>query len=259
MTDTIIEHRGLRLEIIRDDDASNPEDMTDSPVYLVHFHRQFERCPKEVPFSNINGFREFIREGASEEWAVFLVTAEIHGGVSLSVYSDVRSFDPDERRSLGWDTSLVGAVLIQKDPKYWGDDITDDGFGEHTWEAVAEAHVAEWNQYLSGDVWGYRVIDPDTGDELDSCWGFYGQKHCIEEATYAADSYAAARDEKAAALAGLVQAIKDIGDDDILDEAVHGIFSEQASSVNNEGVEAQVKFLLQAGYSLDAIAKMVTP
>lgn len=39
----------------------------------------------------------------------------------------------------------------------------------------------EWNTYLSGDVWGYRVFDED-GEEFDSYWGFYGREACIEEA-----------------------------------------------------------------------------
>lgn len=33
-----------------------------------------------------------------------------------------------------------------------------------------------YDQYLRGDVWGFRLfeIDGDDWEEVDSCWGFYG-------------------------------------------------------------------------------------
>jgi len=59
---------------------------------------------------------------------------------------------------------------------------------------VLVAEVAEYNQYLSGDVWGYEVYDDEdpAAEVLDSCWGFYGReeaeaearealRHCISE------------------------------------------------------------------------------
>ncbi len=48
---------------------------------------------------------------------------------------------------------------------------------------AAEVLIETWNQYLSGDVYGYRLFynpadlnedEIDDMDELDSCWGFYG-------------------------------------------------------------------------------------
>lgn len=40
--------------------------------------------------------------------------------------------------------------------------------------------VAEYDQYLTGDVWGYVVGD-------DSCWGFYGREYCEQEAKSVVD------------------------------------------------------------------------
>lgn len=33
--------------------------------------------------------------------------------------------------------------------------------------------IDEWNQYLSGDVYGFKLLD-ENQNEIDSCWGFYG-------------------------------------------------------------------------------------
>lgn len=46
---------------------------------------------------------------------------------------------------------------------------------------VLEAELKEYNAYVTGDVFGYVIYD-DAGNELDSCWGFYGIDYCIESA-----------------------------------------------------------------------------
>ncbi len=42
-------------------------------------------------------------------------------------------------------------------------------------------------------------------------------------------------------------------DDGDLDDLVHDAKSQEASSINNEGVEAQVRFLLETGYTLETL------
>ena len=40
--------------------------------------------------------------------------------------------------------------------------------------AALEGMAETWQQYFSGDVYGYIVVNEETGEE-DSCWGFYGE------------------------------------------------------------------------------------
>lgn len=51
-----------------------------------------------------------------------------------------------------------------------------------------EGEVRVYDQYLTGDVYGYVITDED-GDELDSCWGYYGEEYAIEEARGIIDYY----------------------------------------------------------------------
>jgi ferredoxin len=37
--------------------------------------------------------------------------------------------------------------------------------------------VDPYNQYLSGDVYGFNVTDKQSGEELNSCYGFFGTDH----------------------------------------------------------------------------------
>lgn len=98
---------------------------------------------------------------------MFPVSAYIHSGVSLRLGHCSFPFD-----DAGWDTSHVGCVLASK--------------GEwrlrKSAEKCAEGLIETWNQYLSGDVWGYTV--EGMGD---SCWGMYGYDYCLQEAKNAVD------------------------------------------------------------------------
>ena len=42
--------------------------------------------------------------------------------------------------------------------------------------AILKGEVEVYDQYLCGDVWGFVLVDED-GEELDSCWGFYGDDY----------------------------------------------------------------------------------
>ena len=69
-----------------------------------------------------------------------------------------------------WDTSFAGFVLVKR-TKGWS-------WTEDKASVIAESEVEMWNQYLSGDVYGYN-------SEHGSCWGFYGKegmKDMIEDA-----------------------------------------------------------------------------
>jgi hypothetical protein len=48
--------------------------------------------------------------------------------------------------------------------------------------ALLEIEVKTYDQYLTGDVYGYVVKDPD-GNCVESCWGFFGGDDVKQEAT----------------------------------------------------------------------------
>jgi hypothetical protein len=50
-------------------------------------------------------------------------------------------------------------------------------------EVLLKGEVETYDQYLRGDVYGYRVFKVENGEEeeLDSCWGFYGEQECMNE------------------------------------------------------------------------------
>lgn len=88
--------------------------------------------------------------------------------------------------SCPWDSGQVGYIYmtLEQARKEWSG--TD---AEIRAKALAclEAEVKVYDDYLTGEVYGY-VIEDDDGEEIDSCWGFYGEEDC-EQSGQAALEY----------------------------------------------------------------------
>lgn len=58
--------------------------------------------------------------------------------------------------------------------------------------------VESYDQFLTGDIFGFRIFKREEclvcgethEEELESCWGFYGEEDCLAEAKSIADCYA---------------------------------------------------------------------
>ena len=94
-----------------------------------------------------------------------------HGGITMS--SGARTYPYSDR----WDSGQVGWILMMKKTA-----LTELGMDEATWRERAvefmEGDVKEYDQYLTGDVYGYTLYkesdDGEWEDTGESCWGFYG-------------------------------------------------------------------------------------
>jgi hypothetical protein len=144
------------------------------------------------------------RERAQQKWLTEnLVMLPLylydHGGITMSTGSF----------SCSWDSGRVGFTyatlemaranwcLSAKDATSWDFLLDDwDDKGKKTGQKItlrkaAErlliAEVEEYDQYLRGDVVGWRV----EGDAIDhdSCWGYYDRKHAMDDAEGAVDAH----------------------------------------------------------------------
>jgi hypothetical protein len=84
--------------------------------------------------------------------------------------------------SCPWDSGQVGIIYIsRKDAiKEWGKTICTASVVQKA-RSCLKAEVETLDQYVTGSVYGYRVLDPE-GQQTDSCWGFYGAaEDCLAE------------------------------------------------------------------------------
>ena len=169
--------------LVQDSDPMPTDDCDDDNLFLVNYHRDFQVERKEIVTENDlkNWYRQDFSDykenpddekevgkfPLEEKYHVFPLSCLVHSGVWLSLQ---HSFACD---SGGWDTSHVGAVLVSIEE--WPDH-------DKAIEA-AESLVEQWNQYLSGDVYGIVKETYDKNKKQideDSCWGFYGHKYALE-------------------------------------------------------------------------------
>lgn len=103
---------------------------------------------------------------------VFPVYAYIHGSVALSMSSF----------SCAWDSGQCGVIYVTREKireMYGCKRITKRTLARV--EALLRSEIETFSAYLSGEVYGYRILDDDD-NEVDSCWGFYGYKHVEDDA-----------------------------------------------------------------------------
>ena len=80
--------------------------------------------------------------------------------------------------SCPWDSGQVGYIYVTMEDarKEWSG--TDEEIRAKALTCL-EAEVKVYDQYLTGDVYGY-IIEDDDGEIVDSCWGFYEDEYCRE-------------------------------------------------------------------------------
>jgi len=173
-----IEYKGYTITIEQDDDAQSPQDCGDDGAFLVAWHRDFYvEPPRKDLGSDPQRWVDYYQK---THWQ-YPIEAYIHSGVALARAGCGNFCD---RR---WDVSNpVGFIALSK--KEWK---TRDSKRAARY---VDGLIETWNQYLSGDVWGYTVTKKDEDgndllmpDQEESCWGMYGRDYCLEDAKRVVD------------------------------------------------------------------------
>jgi hypothetical protein len=171
----------MELKILQDSDPMNPRIECDNVGIMVCFHRRYrlgdETDLKESMFSGWDELREHLEK---EEGVVAILPLHLydHSGITMST----------EPFTCLWDSGQVGFIYTTKAL------LEKMGVTLEDVEGVLKAEVKTYDQYLTGDVWGY-VIEDDEGEEVDSYWGFFGRK-CAEEEGQRALAFEKIKDEK---------------------------------------------------------------
>lgn len=146
-------YRGHVIEVFPDECVEQPNEWDDT-VFLVGFHRSFWVKREGYDEETVRDALRTQKHPLRKVYHIFPLAAYIHSGVSLSLDRDSYPFNDQ------WDTCWVGAVFIAKEEAK-----------RKEAERIAEDTIQTWNEYLSGEVYGYQT------DTDDSCWGFYGDIH----------------------------------------------------------------------------------
>ena len=157
-----LNYKGFTIKIEQDDDSQNPREW-DNLGTMVCWHNGYNLGDKH-DFDSPSDFRDEINKDNAIILPLFLYD---HSGITMSTSSF----------SCPWDSGQVGYIYVTlKDVRkeYGVKRITKAIRQKATNLLISE--VETFDQYLTGDVYGYMV--EETGD---SCWGYFGQEG-IEQA-----------------------------------------------------------------------------
>lgn len=163
---------GKKLEIIDDNSPENPRNW-DNMGTMVCFHRRYDLGDEHnYDHNDYSGWGEMERAIIKNEKPAVILPLYLydHSGITIST----------SPFSCPWDSGQIGFIFISKEKlkkEYGVKRVTNDLIKKA--EKCLLGEVKTYDQYLTGEVYGYRVID-EEGNEVDSCWGYYGDEG-IEE------------------------------------------------------------------------------
>jgi hypothetical protein len=174
----VFEHKGFTVEIHWDQEPESPRE-NDNLGTMVCFHNRYDLGDKHDWPMNREGYEAFMEFLQKNQKIIISLPLYLydHSGLRMKVGS-FQGLLPQGHAE--FDTMLVGYIYFEKKKviKEYG------GWNKETRAKsikVLEAEVDIYDDYLSGNIYGYVVKDED-GQDLDSCWGFYGICNVIEEA-----------------------------------------------------------------------------
>ena len=170
------EHAGLTVRIVQDPEPMNPRSEYDHAAHMICFHRRYDLGDKHS--MSVGEAKEFVERIKGKGAAVLSLYLYDHSGITMSTAPF----------SCPWDSGQVGFIYMERKDilNNWGVKRVTKKLREQAIELM-EGEVKEYDDYLTGNVYGYIVEDED-GNHLDSCWGFFGDtKYVIEEAKASAE------------------------------------------------------------------------
>lgn len=171
-----IEKDGWTAKLYHDEDAQNPRKDCDQLGIMVCWHRNYDlgdRKPTETEQDALQrgGFRLLERYLRMSEGGRNLIKLGLydHSGITMYAGGGALGQDPG-----GWDSGTVGFIYTNTEQ------INLIGAPLESLDRQLHAEIEEYDQYLTGDVYGY-VIEDEDGEERDSCWGFFGDDYAKQE------------------------------------------------------------------------------
>jgi len=160
----------ITIEIVQDTDPESPR-YNDNLGTMICFHRRYNLGDKHHFRSDMFSGWEDMERHFSNGHIILPLYLYDHGGITI----DTKPF------GCPWDSGQVGYIVVDKEKvkkEYEAQKLTPKI--KQKVLSILNAEVEEYNKYITGEVYGYRIIE--NGEEVDSCWGFYGLDHCRQQA-----------------------------------------------------------------------------
>lgn len=169
-----IEYKGCTIAIHQDEMVESPREW-DNLGKMCCFHSRYDLGDKHnLTVEEVKGIVE------QKDIVSLPLYLYDHSGITISTTPF----------SCPWDSGQVGFIYVDHEAikkEYKVKRVTEIIIGKVV--EILEAEVNTYNDYLTGDVYGYMTFDKNV--EIDCCFGFYGhfdgETDIMEEAKHSID------------------------------------------------------------------------
>ena len=186
------QYRGHTIKIYRDLEPIDPRTSGQENFgTMVCFHKRYvlgdEHGIGKDDFTGWAELEAYLIKGLNAAVILPLYLYD-HSGITIRTTSF----------SCPWDSMRVGFIYATRQ------NIRDNYGIKRIWkgtlekaEQLLEGEVKEYDRYLTGQVYGYRIEDAD-GEDVNSCWGYSGEpSEIIKECKAIVDRIIKSEDEEA--------------------------------------------------------------
>lgn len=171
-----------RIKIFQDNDPESPREWSNLGT-MICFHGRYNLGDKhDYDSDDYSGWNEMEKVITKNEDVLHILPLYLydHSGITISTCPF----------SCRWDSGQIGYIYVSKKKvrEEYGVKRINKQLSDKVLE-VLEGEVKTYDQYLTGDIYGFKVFLVEKCDlgheherEMDSCWGFYGQEECMKEA-----------------------------------------------------------------------------
>lgn len=155
-------YRGYTIKIYPDDSPESPREW-DNFGTMVCWHSRYSLGDKH-DFKEPGDAEKFFAENDCVALPLYLYD---HSGITMSTG---RGYPFNDR----WDAGQVGWIYVTREQmlKEFSAKRLTKKMKEKA-EKILVGEVEVYDDYISGEVYGFMAEDKD-GDNIDSCWGFFG-------------------------------------------------------------------------------------
>lgn len=201
--DNVEDYRGFKIEITQDEDARNPREdynvgtmccehnrytlgdggmrqLYDSLIFDPRYYDLYDDLPDDElePFED-DDYPALLAQAKKWGYVVLPLFLYDHSGITMSCAPF----------HCPWDSGQVGIIFCSPQKR------AKEGMTVPECTNYLKGEVATYDQYLTGDVWGYVIKDED-GEEVDSLWGLYGEDYALSEAKSVVDAEILGREDQ---------------------------------------------------------------
>jgi len=179
-----IDYKGYTIDIAIDEDPQNPRENDNLDTMICFNKRYFLGDKHDYKKEDFNTWDELKAQIIKDHNPIVINPLYIydHSGISISMSHEYPYNDK-------WDSSMVGFIFVSRKAA-----LENWQMGKHTnnrylipkVEKYLKASIEEYDLYIRGDCYGYSI--KKDGEEVDSCWGYFGFEYCKEEAISIVDN-----------------------------------------------------------------------